>query len=66
MYLRDIWPTRSAIQDVEKKYVLPKMFKEVYSKIKVRNIVRFSKHIKFKASLSLKIYLKADYVKSFA
>lgn len=33
MYLRDIWPTREQIHAVEQKYVLPAMFKEVYSKI---------------------------------
>jgi aconitate hydratase len=31
--LRDIWPTRSEIQAVEQKYVIPAMFKEVYGKI---------------------------------
>ncbi|XP_076242060.1 cytoplasmic aconitate hydratase [Calliopsis andreniformis] len=31
--LQDIWPTRSEIQAVEQKYVIPAMFKEVYSKI---------------------------------
>ena len=35
VYLKDIWPTRSEIQEVEKKYVLPSMFEEVYSKINV-------------------------------
>ena len=33
VYLRDIWPTREQIHAVEQKYVLPAMFKEVYSKI---------------------------------
>ncbi|XP_026668487.1 cytoplasmic aconitate hydratase-like isoform X1 [Ceratina calcarata] len=33
VYLQDIWPTRSEIQAVEQKYVIPAMFKEVYSKI---------------------------------
>ncbi|XP_011505193.1 PREDICTED: cytoplasmic aconitate hydratase-like isoform X2 [Ceratosolen solmsi marchali] len=33
IYLRDIWPTRSEIQAVEQKYVIPAMFKEVYEKI---------------------------------
>ncbi|XP_020278953.1 cytoplasmic aconitate hydratase-like isoform X2 [Pseudomyrmex gracilis] len=33
VYLRDIWPTRAEIQAVEQKYVIPAMFKEVYSKI---------------------------------
>ncbi|XP_068978229.1 cytoplasmic aconitate hydratase-like isoform X2 [Bombus flavifrons] len=34
IYLQDIWPTRSEIQVVEKKFVIPAMFTEVYSKIK--------------------------------
>ncbi|CAL1674193.1 unnamed protein product [Lasius platythorax] len=33
IYLQDIWPTRAEIQAVEQKYVIPAMFKEVYSKI---------------------------------
>lgn len=33
IYLRDIWPTRTEIQAVEQQYVIPAMFKEVYSKI---------------------------------
>ncbi|XP_011347901.1 cytoplasmic aconitate hydratase isoform X2 [Ooceraea biroi] len=33
IFLQDIWPTRSEIQAVEQKYVIPAMFKEVYSKI---------------------------------
>ncbi|CAK8685116.1 cytoplasmic aconitate hydratase-like [Clavelina lepadiformis] len=37
VYLRDIWPSRSDIQEVEKKYVLPNMFSEVYSKIQQGN-----------------------------
>ena len=35
VYLRDIWPTRSEIQNVEKKFVLPAMFQDVYDKITV-------------------------------
>ncbi|KAI5636781.1 aconitase family (aconitate hydratase) domain-containing protein [Phthorimaea operculella] len=33
VFLRDIWPTRSEIQEVENKHVIPRMFKEVYAKI---------------------------------
>lgn len=33
IYLRDIWPSRNDIQTIEKKYVVPAMFQEVYSKI---------------------------------
>nr|CAD7457108.1 unnamed protein product [Timema tahoe] len=33
VFLRDIWPLRDAVQEVERKYVIPAMFKEVYSKI---------------------------------
>ncbi|CAH2083588.1 unnamed protein product [Euphydryas editha] len=33
VFLRDIWPTRSEIQEVENKHVIPGMFKEVYAKI---------------------------------
>ncbi|KAF7995222.1 hypothetical protein HCN44_004694 [Aphidius gifuensis] len=33
VFLNDIWPTRSEIQAVEQKYVIPAMFKSVYEKI---------------------------------
>ncbi|CAB4008558.1 cytoplasmic aconitate hydratase-like isoform X2 [Paramuricea clavata] len=33
IFLRDIWPTREQIQEVERKFVIPAMFKEVYAKI---------------------------------
>ncbi|XP_015434791.1 PREDICTED: cytoplasmic aconitate hydratase-like, partial [Dufourea novaeangliae] len=33
IYLQDIWPTRTDIQTVEQKHVIPAMFKEVYRKI---------------------------------
>lgn len=35
MYLREIWPSRIEIQEVEKQYVIPSMFKQVYEKIEV-------------------------------
>ena len=35
VYLRDIWPTREEIQAVEREFVIPSMFKEVYEKIEV-------------------------------
>ncbi len=37
MFLRDIWPSRQELQEVERQYVIPAMFKEVYSKITVGN-----------------------------
>ena len=33
VYLRDVWPSREEIQAVERKHVIPSMFKEVYAKI---------------------------------
>ncbi|XP_059149741.1 cytoplasmic aconitate hydratase-like isoform X2 [Physella acuta] len=33
VYLRDIWPTRDEIQAVERQFVVPAMFQDVYSKI---------------------------------
>lgn len=33
VFLKEIWPTRSEIQQVEKDHVLPAMFKDVYSRI---------------------------------
>eukprot|EP00112_Aurelia_sp_Birch-Aquarium-sp1_P012564 Seg2640.2 transcript_id=Seg2640.2/GoldUCD/mRNA.D3Y31 product="Cytoplasmic aconitate hydratase" protein_id=Seg2640.2/GoldUCD/D3Y31 len=37
VYLRDIWPTREELQETERKYVIPAMFKEVYAKVKDGN-----------------------------
>ncbi|KAM6183143.1 cytoplasmic aconitate hydratase [Erethizon dorsatum] len=37
VFLRDIWPTRDEIQAVERQYVIPGMFKEVYQKIETVN-----------------------------
>lgn len=33
IFLQDIWPTRNEIQAVERQFVIPGMFKEVYQKI---------------------------------
>ena len=38
IFLRDIWPSREEIQEVEKASVIPAMFKEVYSRIQVGNL----------------------------
>lgn len=37
VFLRDIWPTRDEIQMVERQFVIPAMFKEVYGKIETIN-----------------------------
>ncbi|XP_008303429.1 cytoplasmic aconitate hydratase [Stegastes partitus] len=37
IFLRDIWPTREEIQAVERTFVIPSMFKEVYQKIEKVN-----------------------------
>lgn len=33
VFLHDIWPSREEIQSVERKFVIPAMFKDVYEKI---------------------------------
>ncbi|XP_033124179.1 cytoplasmic aconitate hydratase-like isoform X1 [Anneissia japonica] len=33
VFLRDIWPSREEVQEVERQYVIPAMFKEVYANI---------------------------------
>lgn len=38
VFLKDIWPSREEIQAVEEKFVIPAMFKEVYSKIECGNV----------------------------
>lgn len=35
IFLRDIWPTREELQAIERRFVIPAMFKEVYEKIEV-------------------------------
>ncbi|XP_075896698.1 cytoplasmic aconitate hydratase [Nelusetta ayraudi] len=37
IFLRDIWPTREETQAIEKTFVIPSMFKEVYEKIEKVN-----------------------------
>uniref|UniRef100_A0A8C5XFZ7 Cytoplasmic aconitate hydratase n=2 Tax=Microcebus murinus TaxID=30608 RepID=A0A8C5XFZ7_MICMU len=37
VFLKDIWPSRDEIQAVERQYVIPGMFKEVYQKIETVN-----------------------------
>lgn len=37
VFLREIWPTRQEIQEIERKTVIPALFKEVYSKIQTGN-----------------------------
>ncbi|XP_052084588.1 cytoplasmic aconitate hydratase-like isoform X1 [Mytilus californianus] len=37
IFLQDIWPTRSQIQEVEKAVVVPSMFNDVYSRIQKGN-----------------------------
>jgi len=37
VFLREIWPSRDEIQAVEKQYVIPAMFKEVYAAISTGN-----------------------------
>lgn len=37
IYLRDIWPSREEIQAMEERFVIPAMFKEVYSKVQYGN-----------------------------
>ena len=33
MFMKDIWPSRAELQEVERQYVVPAMFKDTYSKI---------------------------------
>lgn len=52
MFLKDIWPTRDEIQAVERQYVIPGMFKEVYQKIEVRSLPTLLLSISGKVLLS--------------
>ena len=33
VFLRDIWPSRAELQEIEKQFVIPAMFKETYEKV---------------------------------
>lgn len=37
VYLKDIWPSREEIQEIEQRFVIPAMFQEVYAKIQNGN-----------------------------
>ncbi|XP_032809459.1 cytoplasmic aconitate hydratase-like isoform X2 [Petromyzon marinus] len=37
VFLQDIWPTREEIQEVERQFVIPSMFREVYDKLEKGN-----------------------------
>ena len=37
IFLQDIWPKRDQLQEVEKQFVIPRLFEEVYSKITTGN-----------------------------
>jgi aconitate hydratase len=37
IFLKDIWPTRKEIQELETTYVIPEMFNKIYDKITVGN-----------------------------
>jgi len=37
VFLRDIWPKRSDIQEVERAHVIPEMFRKAYSSVKTGN-----------------------------
>lgn len=41
IYLKDIWPRRKELQDLETNYVIPEMFKKVYDKITVNKSASF-------------------------
>jgi aconitase A len=38
IYLKDIWPTRQELHDLETTYVIPEMFSKVYEKLTVSKI----------------------------
>nr|XP_020015428.1 cytoplasmic aconitate hydratase [Castor canadensis] len=62
VFLKDIWPSRDEIQAVERQYVIPGMFKEVYQKIETVN-----ESWNALAASSDKLYIwnpKSTYIKS--
>lgn len=62
VFLKDIWPTREELQEVERQYVLPAMFKETYSKITEGN--RNWNSLEASGSLLYPWDSKSTYVKS--
>ena len=35
VFLKEIWPSRAEIQEVERQYIIPSMFQQVYEKIQL-------------------------------
>ena len=62
VFLKDIWPTRKELQEVERQYVLPAMFKETYSKVTEGN--RNWNSLQASESLLYPWDSKSTYVKS--
>merc|ERR1719334_367560 len=62
IFLRDIWPKRSVIQEIERATVIPALFKEVYSKVKTGNAAW--NDLKTSPSLLYPWDLKSSYIKS--
>merc|ERR1719427_1543827 len=62
IFLREIWPKRSVIQEIERATVIPALFKEVYSKVKTGNTAW--NELKTSPSLLYPWDLKSTYIKS--
>lgn len=61
VFLKDIWPSRQEILEVQQRSVIPAMFKEVYSKIKTGN-ERWNS-LKAEASLLYNFNSDSTYIK---
>jgi aconitate hydratase len=62
VFLTDIWPTRQELQEIERQYVLPAMFKETYSTITEGN--RNWNSLEVSESLLYPWDSKSTYIKS--
>lgn len=62
IFLRDIWPSRKEIQEIEKMYVIPAMFREVYNKIEVGS--KSWQNLDFPATTLYPWDEKSTYIKS--
>lgn len=56
VYLKDIWPTRSEIQEVEKRVIVPALYNKVYGSITVKALAFKSSHTVIHVLLYIMMY----------
>ena len=66
VYLRDIWPTREEIHQLESKSVIPAIFADVYSKITkgpaAVEILRYRLDVNFTSFIPFFQFIRVDFI----